>query len=72
MAVADSRVGARGCLTGADALASAYSTCGIEAALLGVPVLEIGSPGERTLDLAGHGLARRRSNAHDSIEGGRS
>ncbi|MEV0495924.1 hypothetical protein [Streptomyces atratus] len=40
-AVADPRVGARGCLAGADALASAYSTCGIEAALLGVPVLEI-------------------------------
>ncbi|WP_330457450.1 hypothetical protein OIB37_11380 [Streptomyces sp. NBC_00820] len=59
VAVADPRVGARGCLAGADALASAYSTCGIEAALLGVPVLEIGPPGERTLDLAGHGLATR-------------
>ncbi len=68
VAVADPRVGARGCLAAADALASAYSTCGIEAALLGVPVLEIGSPGERTLDLAGHGLARRCSNAHDVAE----
>ncbi|MFD7505368.1 hypothetical protein ACFV9T_30675, partial [Streptomyces sp. NPDC059850] len=59
VAVADPRVGARGCLAGADALASAYSTCGIEAALLGVPALEIGPPGERTLGLAGHGLAIR-------------
>ncbi|MGW0914572.1 hypothetical protein ACWD1Z_22875 [Streptomyces sp. NPDC002784] len=63
VAVADPRVGARGCLAGADALASAYSTCGIEAALLGVPVLEIGPPGERTLDLTGHGLATR---CHDA------
>ncbi|MFJ2716881.1 hypothetical protein [Streptomyces sp. NPDC087437] len=63
VAVADPRVGARGCLAGADALASAHSTCGIEAALLGVPVLEIGPPGERTLDLAGHGLATR---CHDA------
>ncbi|WP_399890540.1 hypothetical protein ACGH7X_29750 [Streptomyces sp. BBFR51] len=59
VAVADPRVGARGSLAGADALASAYSTCGIEAALLGVPVLEIGPPDERTLDLAGQGLATR-------------
>jgi hypothetical protein len=57
IAVADPQVGARGCLAGADALASAYSTCGIEAALLGIPVLEIGPPGERTLGLADHGLA---------------
>uniref|UniRef100_A0AAU2VM16 Capsule polysaccharide biosynthesis protein n=1 Tax=Streptomyces sp. NBC_00008 TaxID=2903610 RepID=A0AAU2VM16_9ACTN len=68
VAVADPRVGARGCLAGADALASAYSTCGIEAALLGVPVLEIGSPGERTLDLAGHGLATRCHYAADVAE----
>ncbi|MDX3835870.1 hypothetical protein [Streptomyces europaeiscabiei] len=61
--VADPQVGARGCLAGADALASAYSTCGIEAALLGVPVLEIGPPGERTLDLADHRLAIR---CHDA------
>ncbi|MGI5479299.1 hypothetical protein [Streptomyces lavendofoliae] len=65
VAVADPRVGARGCLAGADALASAYSTCGIEAALLGVPVLELGSPGERTLGLSDHGLARRCSTADD-------
>lgn len=68
VAVADPRVGARGCLAGADALASAYSTCGIEAALLDVPVLEIGSPGERTLDLAGHGLATRCHSAGDVAE----
>ncbi|MFJ3908987.1 hypothetical protein [Streptomyces vinaceus] len=65
VAVADPRVGARGCLAGADALASAYSTCGIEAALVGVPVLEIGSPGERTLGLSEHGLARRCSTSDD-------
>ncbi|MEU0443727.1 hypothetical protein ABZ202_29015 [Streptomyces sp. NPDC006186] len=65
VAVADPRVGARGCLAGADALASAYSTCGIEAALMGVPVLELGSPGERTLGLSDHGLARRCSTADD-------
>ncbi|WP_030653344.1 MULTISPECIES: hypothetical protein [Streptomyces] len=65
VAIADPRVGARGCLAGADALASAYSTCGIEAALVGVPVLEIGSPGERTLGLSEHGLARRCSTSND-------
>ncbi|MFD4241361.1 hypothetical protein ACFWP3_07185 [Streptomyces sp. NPDC058525] len=65
IAVADPRVGARGCLAGADAVASAYSTCGIEAALVGVPVLEIGSPGERTLGLSEHGLARRCSTSDD-------
>lgn len=65
VAVADPRVGARGCLAGADALASAYSTCGIEAALVGVPVLEIGSPGDRTLGLSEHGLARRCSTSDD-------
>jgi hypothetical protein len=65
VAVADPRVGARGCLAGADALASAYSTCGIEAALLGVPVLELGSPDERTLGLSDHGLARRCSTADE-------
>ncbi|MFF2410409.1 hypothetical protein [Streptomyces sp. NPDC058092] len=68
VAVVDPRVGARGCLAGADALASAYSTCGIEAALLDIPVLEIGTPGERTLDLAGHGLATRCHNAVDVAE----
>lgn len=68
VAVADPRVGARGCLAGADVLASAYSTCGIEAALLDVPVLEIGTPGERTLDLADHGLATRCHDAGDVAE----
>ncbi|MEN3533579.1 hypothetical protein AAH991_00560 [Microbispora sp. ZYX-F-249] len=65
VAVTDPRVGARGCFAGADALASAYSTCGIEAALLNVPVLEIGAAGERTLGLAEHGLARRCISADD-------
>ncbi|MFE6287844.1 hypothetical protein [Streptomyces sp. NPDC057877] len=65
VAVADPRVGARGCLAGADALASAYSTCGIEAALVGVPVLELGAPGEPTLGLSGNGLARRCRTADD-------
>ncbi|MFE5934284.1 hypothetical protein ACFQ69_02800 [Streptomyces sp. NPDC056470] len=65
VAVADPRVGARGCLAGADAVVSAYSTCGIEAALLDVPILEIGSPGEHTLGLAEHGLARRCNSADD-------
>ncbi|MFC8291122.1 hypothetical protein ACFUJ0_00750 [Streptomyces sp. NPDC057242] len=59
VAVADPQVGARGCLAGADVVASAYSTCGIEAALLGVPVLEIGTADERMPGLAAHGLARR-------------
>ncbi|MFH9071342.1 hypothetical protein [Streptomyces alboflavus] len=64
-AVADPRVGARGCLAGADVVASAYSTCGIEAALLNIPVLEVGRPGERTLGLADHGLARRCTSADE-------
>lgn len=68
VAVADPQVGARGCLTGADAVASAYSTCGIEAALMGVPVLEIGTAEERTLGLAAHGLARRCTTAGDVAE----
>ncbi|MFJ3504329.1 hypothetical protein [Streptomyces sp. NPDC090135] len=63
--VADPQTGARGCLAGADVVASAYSTCGIEAALLGVPVLEIGTADERTLGLAAHGLARRCTTAGD-------
>ncbi|GGU55940.1 hypothetical protein GCM10010211_20960 [Streptomyces albospinus] len=65
VAVADTRVGARGCLAGADVVASAYSTCGIEAALLGVPVLELAAPGERTLGLAGHGIAQRCGDADE-------
>ncbi|MET8110731.1 hypothetical protein ABZU94_39495 [Streptomyces mirabilis] len=65
VAVADPGVGARGCLAGADVLASAYSTCGIEAALLNVPVLEFGPAGERTLGLADHGLASRCTTADE-------
>ncbi|MFD8011572.1 hypothetical protein [Streptomyces sp. NPDC058955] len=65
VAVADPQVGARGCLAGADVVASAYSTCSVEAALLGVPVLEIGTADERTLGLAAHGLARRCTTAGD-------
>ncbi|MET8507245.1 hypothetical protein ABZV60_21675 [Streptomyces sp. NPDC004787] len=65
VAVADPQVGARGCLAGADAVASAYSTCGIEAALLGVPVLEIGTADEHTLGLTAHGLAQRCNTAED-------
>ncbi|MFD8206055.1 hypothetical protein ACFV2S_06630 [Streptomyces sp. NPDC059695] len=65
VAVADPQVGARGCLAGADVVASTYSTCGIEAALLGVPVLEIGTADEHTLGLAAHGLARRCTTAED-------
>ncbi|GGT21941.1 hypothetical protein ACK389_10790 [Streptomyces antibioticus] len=68
VALADPRVGARSLLAAADALASAYSTCGIEAALLDVPVLEIGSPGERTLGLAEHALARRCTSSADVVE----
>ncbi|MEU1819951.1 hypothetical protein ABZ543_32935 [Streptomyces roseifaciens] len=64
VAIAEPRVGARGCLTGADAVVSAYSTCGIEAALLGIPVLELTLPG-RTLGLADHGLAERCGAADD-------
>ncbi|MCX5277766.1 MULTISPECIES: hypothetical protein [Streptomyces] len=58
VAVADGAVGARGCLAAADALVSVYSTCGIEALLVDVPVLELKLPGQRTLGLAEHGLAR--------------
>jgi hypothetical protein len=52
IAVAAPEVGARGCLGGADAAASASSTCGIEALLLNVPVLELTLAGSRTLGLA--------------------
>ncbi|MFF4605275.1 hypothetical protein ACFY12_21395 [Streptomyces sp. NPDC001339] len=57
VAVSDSRIGARGCLAGADAVVSVSSTCGIEAVLLDVPVLELGRPGDRTLGLAEHAVA---------------
>lgn len=59
VAVAAPEVGARGCLAGADALISASSTCGIEALLLDVPVLELALPATRTLRLADHGAAQR-------------
>ncbi|WP_338932766.1 hypothetical protein WEB32_30575 [Streptomyces netropsis] len=65
VAGADPGIGARGCLAGADAILSAYSTCGIEAVLLDVPVLELAHPGGRTLGLADHGLAQRCSSADD-------
>ncbi|MEU2868641.1 hypothetical protein ABZ769_05470 [Streptomyces olivoreticuli] len=65
VAVADPSIGARGCLAAADAALSAYSTCGIEAVLLDIPVLELGHPGERTLGLADHGLAQRCSSVDD-------
>ncbi|MGP3949607.1 hypothetical protein [Streptomyces sp. 7N604] len=59
VAVAAPEVGARGCLAGADALISASSTCGIEAMLLDVPVLELALPAARTLELAEYGAAQR-------------
>ncbi|MBE8477508.1 glycosyltransferase family protein [Streptomyces justiciae] len=59
VAVAAPEVGAHGCLAGADALLSASSTCGIEALLLDVPVLELALPATRTLQLADHGAAQR-------------
>ncbi|WP_328869653.1 hypothetical protein OHT76_05770 [Streptomyces sp. NBC_00287] len=65
VAVVDPRVGARGCVAGADGVASVSSTCGIEAVLLNVPVLEIAVHGEPTLGLAAHGLANRCGTADD-------
>jgi hypothetical protein len=65
VAVADPRVGARGCLAGADAVVSTSSTCGIEAVLLDVPVLELDQPGDRTLGLAESGAARQCRTAAD-------
>ncbi|KPI15672.1 hypothetical protein OK074_2117 [Actinobacteria bacterium OK074] len=56
--VAGAGVGARDCLAGADALISVSSTCGIEALLLGVPVLELALPATPTLRLAEHGAAQ--------------
>ncbi|MFF1676130.1 hypothetical protein ACFVYG_08865 [Streptomyces sp. NPDC058256] len=55
----DSEVGARGCLAGADALITSSSTCGIEAVLLDVPVLELALPTTRTLQLADYRAAQR-------------
>jgi len=59
VALIGSEVGARGCLAGADALISLSSTCGIEALLLEVPVLELALPGTRTLGLSAYGAAWR-------------
>ncbi|MFJ1582557.1 hypothetical protein ACIOC1_04500 [Streptomyces sp. NPDC088197] len=65
VALADPAVGARGCLAGADALISASSTCGIEAVLLDVPVLELVLPATRTLGLADQRAALRCSSGRD-------
>ncbi|KOG50600.1 hypothetical protein [Streptomyces decoyicus] len=65
VAVADLSVGARGCLAGADALVSVSSTCGIEAVLLDVPLLELDRAGDRTLGLAEHAIAHRCRTAAD-------
>jgi hypothetical protein len=64
-AVTLSNLGARGCLGGAHAVASASSTCGIEALLLNVPVLELALPGSRTLELAEQHAARRCGNGNE-------
>ncbi|MFE2490645.1 hypothetical protein [Streptomyces mirabilis] len=58
-------VGARGCLAGSDALISSSSTCGIEALLLEVPVLELALPATRTLRLADYGAAWRCESSPD-------
>lgn len=59
VALIGSEVGARGCLAGTDALISLSSTCGIEALLLDVPVLELALPATRTLGLSDYGAALR-------------
>jgi hypothetical protein len=59
VALAAPEVGARGCLAGADALISASSTCGIEALILDIPVLELALPAARTIELAEYGAAQR-------------
>lgn len=64
-AVADAAIGARGCLAGADAMATVSSTCGVEAMLLGVPVLELSPHGESTLGLAQQGAAYACTVPHD-------
>lgn len=58
VALAGPGVGARDCLGGADALLSVSSTCGIEALLLDVPVVELALDGEATLGLASCGAAQ--------------
>ncbi|WP_326643812.1 hypothetical protein OG884_08415 [Streptosporangium sp. NBC_01755] len=65
VAVADPATGARGCLVGSDAIVTVSSTCGIEAMLLNVPVLELRLPGEQTLGLAEHQAARACADAAD-------
>jgi hypothetical protein len=65
VALADQAIGARGCLAGADALISASSTCGIEAVLLDVPVLELALPASRTLRLAEQRAAQRCSSSQE-------
>jgi hypothetical protein len=51
-------VGGAGCLGGADAVLSVSSTCGIEALLLDIPVLELALGTGRTLRLAELGAAQ--------------
>jgi hypothetical protein len=63
--LADPGVAARDCLAGADALMSVSSTCGIEALLLDIPVLELALDAQRTLGLAEHGAAQLCSSAAD-------
>ncbi|WP_405545584.1 hypothetical protein OG478_35415 [Streptomyces phaeochromogenes] len=65
VALIGSEVGARGCLAGADALISSSSTCGVEALLLEVPVLELVLPATRTLGLAEYGAAWRCESSRD-------
>ncbi|MGF1425036.1 hypothetical protein [Kitasatospora sp. LaBMicrA B282] len=65
VAVVAPEVGARGSLAGADALVTVASTCGLEAVLLGVPVLELLCDGVPSLRLATHGAATACSNGVD-------
>lgn len=59
VAVTEEGEGARDCLAGADALLTVSSTCGIEALLIDVPVLELAPACERTLGLAEQCAASR-------------
>ena len=74
--LADAEIGARGCLAGADAVATLSSTCGLEAVLLNVPVLELALPGAETLALAEQGAATACATAQQvtavlsAVEGG--
>ncbi len=58
IALADPGISARDCLGGVDALLTVSSTCGIEALLLDIPVLELALGTERTLGLAEDGAAQ--------------